>query len=76
MPEHQFDDAMRLYSKKSPVITAGSYTDWSNKELRTRGLWLDMVKLEAQIPKDMGNWGGLADVFEVDTRPESSRPSY
>ena len=50
VPEHEFDDAMRLHSKmtKLLVATAGSFTDWCSKELRPCGLWLAIVRFDLQ----------------------------
>ena len=41
VPEHEFDDAMRLYSKNDKVASCSD-------ELRTCGLWLVMVRLDPQ----------------------------
>ena len=90
MLEHQFDGAMRLYSQNNKVPSYNSRQPHRLEQQGAENMWLvvghgqigpvEQVQREhvqvAQIPKDMGNWGGLADVSEVYTRQESSWPSY
>ena len=72
---HGVYETLKTRMTKLPAATAGSCTDLCNKELRTYGLWpwSDWTLrtgpagacTSCQMPKDMDNCGGLADVVEV-----------
>ena len=89
-PEHQFDDAIRLYSNNDKVASYNSRQLHRPEPQGAENMRLvaghgqigpsGQVRRErvqvAQIPKDMDNCGGLADVVEVYTRQESCWLAY